>query len=121
MANPTNVDHILPHRIADRSRIITGLDQFDAGCVFQCGVDFRQVDFARGLQGHAIAIAKKHRGLNASDGYFQRRQRHDLPQLSHQAFFQQGMALLVRLADLCQQVEGHLPIKELRLQRTHIE
>ncbi|MNE44869.1 hypothetical protein D3C80_1391220 [compost metagenome] len=31
------------------------------------------------------------------------------------------MALIIRFADLCQQVECHLPIKKLRFKRTHIE
>ena len=44
LANPTNVDHVLPYRIAHRGRVIAGFDQLDTGRVFQGRIDFRQVD-----------------------------------------------------------------------------
>ncbi|MNN57612.1 hypothetical protein D3C81_1726070 [compost metagenome] len=59
--------------------------------------------------------------MNAGYGNFQCRLSEDCTQFVDQAFFQQGVALRIRRADLCQQVECHLPIKKARLQWTHIQ
>ncbi|MNI82658.1 hypothetical protein D3C73_1393920 [compost metagenome] len=71
MANPPHVDHILAYRVTYRRRVIARLDQLDTGRVFQRSIDFGQINVLCALQGHAIAIAKKHGGLNASDGNLQ--------------------------------------------------
>src|SRR5690606_28844914 len=61
MAYTTNIDHVLPHCVANGRRISVRLDQLDALGRLQGRVDRRQVDRAAALQRHTEAIAEKHR------------------------------------------------------------
>ncbi|EST14099.1 hypothetical protein EDP1_3987 [Pseudomonas putida S610] len=66
MAYTSNIDHVLPHCVANRCWIVVRIYPFDASRHVQRLINGRQIHGMAALHCHIEAIAEKHRDLNAA-------------------------------------------------------
>ena len=118
---PPNVDFILTDSIGRHRWIVAPLNHFNACGRLKRGVERKQIHVARCLQGYAQAVAKKHRRQHAGRRHFQVRLIQYLLELFDDAPLMQHMPGIIGSAHLREQIEGDLPVKELRFQRTYVE
>ena len=93
-SHAADVDHILPHSVTYRRRIVALLHQFDALRRLQFFQHDGQVDVLAHLQRDAQAVAEEHRCQHAGGGHIQGRGSQQCLQFACQSLLQLGVARL---------------------------